>query len=346
MSAEHSYTSGVEKMLFVLSRGFCYAPTCKNPVVRFEAGGDPEVTVFIAHIRAARPNGPRWVAHMKPEERKSFSNLLLLCKKHHTMVDSKNNEKKYPIETLEEWKKRREEYLGSRIAGLATLTEDRLIELLGKVAAGSRHEILEAIEQVHGISQEVREMLKTVVDEPYRRPIVDPDALASLEHSAGMLSFLQDHTPILAESADAIASLADHGSMLIKFSNAISAMPDLTAMGNLEEVAVRVGLEAERVQTAAQQVEQATARLSNTASALASDASRVVPYQREEAPSPPAAAHFVPTITAEELRSLQHQQAESTPEVKISRKQLFLRGMALGAAIILLIQLTGILFFR
>ncbi|MEU1763354.1 hypothetical protein ACFYPF_28935 [Micromonospora sp. NPDC005223] len=279
MSGEHSYASGVEKMLFVLSRGFCYAPTCKNPVVRFEAGGEPEVAVFIAHIRAARPNGPRWVEKMEPEERKAFPNLLLLCKKHHIMVDSKKNEEKYPVETLEEWKKRRERQLGSQIRGLSFLTEDSLLGFLEKVATSSRDEIMGAIEKVHGLSREMKDMLKSIVDEPYRRPVVDPDAVTSLEHSAGMLAFLQDHTPVLAESARAISSLADHNGVLIRFSDAIGKMPDLSlsTVGNWEYVAGAMGIQVEKLQLAASQVDDATAKLADAASKLDTSADYAEP---------------------------------------------------------------------
>ncbi|MEU8220795.1 hypothetical protein AB0C47_34180 [Micromonospora taraxaci] len=349
MSGEHSYASGVEKMLFVLSRGFCYAPTCQNPVVRFEADGAPEVTVFIAHIRAARPNGPRWAENMDPEERRSFSNLLLLCKRHHTLVDSKNNEKKYPAETLEEWKRRREKLLGSQIKGLAFLTEDRLIKVLQEVAAGSRNEIIGAIERVHGLSREMKEMLKVIVDEPYRRPLVDPEAVTSLEHSAGMLAFLQDHTPVLAQSARAISSLADHNGVLIKFSDAVAAMPDLspTSVGNWEYVAAEMGIKAGELRAAASQVGDVADKLAAAVDVLDSNADAVVPHQhRSTSRAYEAECVRSDAPESEDRSSTDTQQPELLTQSGISRRKLLLRGVALGAALILLIQIIGLLFFK
>ncbi|WBC17742.1 hypothetical protein O7600_13340 [Micromonospora sp. WMMA1998] len=350
MSGEHSYASGVEKMLFVLSRGFCYAPTCKNPVVRFEAGGEPEVAVFIAHIRAARRNGPRWVEEMDPEDRKSFENLILLCKKHHVMVDSKKNEKKYPVETLLEWKRLREKQLGSQIKGLSFLTEDDLISVLEKVATGSRNQMMDAIERVHGLSREMKDMLKSIIDEPYRRALVDPDAVTSLEHSAGMLAFLQDHTPVLAHSAQAISSLADHGSVLVKFADAVKGMPDLTLamVANLEYAAADLAEKTEQLRGTSEVVGESTGKLVAAASILADKStSQEPPYWNGQSVQADEADYTDAPIAEAELRHLDDAvSVEPGSDGRVTKRKLFFRGMAAGAALILLIQLAGILFFK
>lgn len=286
---------------------------------------------------------------MEPEERKAFANLLLLCKKHHTMVDSKKNEKKYPVETLEEWKRRRERHLGSHIRGLSLLTEDRLVEFLEKAATSSRDEIMGAIEKVHGLSREVKDMLRAIVDEPYRRPLVDPDAVTSLEHSAGMLAFLQDHTPVLAESARAITSLADHNGVLIRFSDAISKMPDLSlnTVGNWEYLAVALGAQVDKLQLAASQVDEATAKLEAAAGkwAASADSAELPPVLEVYHPHTPSEyGHGL--ISGAEEGHLDDAQDKHAPDDRATRKKFFLWGMAIGAALILLIQLTGILFVK
>jgi len=92
---DRSYLSGVEKALFILSRGRCYEPTCQQPVMRL-IKGEPIVNVHIAHICSHNDNGPRCAIRMSREERRSFRNLILLCKPHHTVIDRKRNERDYP----------------------------------------------------------------------------------------------------------------------------------------------------------------------------------------------------------------------------------------------------------
>lgn len=42
MSNDRYYTAGTKEALFMLSRGYCYEPTCKERVMRWtEAGGAP-----------------------------------------------------------------------------------------------------------------------------------------------------------------------------------------------------------------------------------------------------------------------------------------------------------------
>ena len=41
----------------------------------------------IAHIEAAKPEGPRFRESMTDEDRRASANLLLLCGTHHTIID-------------------------------------------------------------------------------------------------------------------------------------------------------------------------------------------------------------------------------------------------------------------
>jgi hypothetical protein len=350
MGSEHTYTSGVEKMLFVLSRGYCYAPTCNNPVVRFDANDKPEVTVFIAHIHAARRHGPRWKEDMEPEERKSFGNLLLLCKNHHMIVDSKQHEKRFPASVLKKWKERREKALASQIKGLAFLTEDQLVSHLGKAAADSRDKVLREIDRVHGLTAEVVSLLKVIVDEPYRRPVVDPDDLASLERSAGMLSFLQDHTPVLAQSAQAISQLADYSGPLMNFARAVEQMPDLSTIGNVEYVSAVLGSEAGRIDEAAVRVHTAVDRLQEAAQSV--DIASQVPPSPYAGPAPPKSwldSDVDEIATGDPGHNNVAAGKHSTTRDLgwISRIPVQFRwGLGVGVTMILLIQLVGILFFK
>jgi len=63
---------------------------------------------------------------MTDDDRRSFPNLILLCKPHHDLVD-KIRPDDSPVETLEQWKLQREE---GESAALRSITEDRLEELI------------------------------------------------------------------------------------------------------------------------------------------------------------------------------------------------------------------------
>jgi phytoene/squalene synthetase len=76
---------------------------------------------------------------MSDEERASFTNLLLLCKPHHDLVDRIEPDR-YPAETLEKWKAAREGDAATEVTSLSNLTEARLPEMIESAVAapGSR----------------------------------------------------------------------------------------------------------------------------------------------------------------------------------------------------------------
>lgn len=59
---------------------------------------DPSLVGDIAHIVAEKKSGPRGASLLTPEQRNLFSNLILLCKEHHKIVD--DNEEMYTVEVL------------------------------------------------------------------------------------------------------------------------------------------------------------------------------------------------------------------------------------------------------
>lgn len=71
------------KRLFAVSRNRCAFPGCKIPLV--EDSGT--VTGEIAHIKSVSENGSRFDPKQTDEERHSFDNLILLCGRHHRVVD-------------------------------------------------------------------------------------------------------------------------------------------------------------------------------------------------------------------------------------------------------------------
>ena len=77
------------KLLFALSGNRCAFPDCPKTLVHDASGVDDHVIVGeIAHIVAEQRQGPRGLENLRDEERNKYSNLLLLCREHHKIVDS------------------------------------------------------------------------------------------------------------------------------------------------------------------------------------------------------------------------------------------------------------------
>jgi hypothetical protein len=81
------------KRLFALSGNRCAFPKCRTPLV-VEGANVGEV----CHIKAARPDGPRYDHEQSNSDRHGFDNLILLCGIHHTVVD--DDETAYTVERL------------------------------------------------------------------------------------------------------------------------------------------------------------------------------------------------------------------------------------------------------
>ena len=91
----------IRRALYTLSRGRCYAPECDEPVIVID-GGEPVFVGEVAHIVAALEAGPRGSADVG--DREVFENLLILCGRHHKIVDNPRTGDRYPVEVLREWK--------------------------------------------------------------------------------------------------------------------------------------------------------------------------------------------------------------------------------------------------
>ena len=77
-------TSSTLRVLYAHSGNKCAFPECIQPV--FEDNG--LYTGICCHIEAYSPKGPRYNTATSIEEKNSDSNLILLCSRHHTIIDS------------------------------------------------------------------------------------------------------------------------------------------------------------------------------------------------------------------------------------------------------------------
>ncbi len=157
------YPQAVRAALIALCGGTCYWPACPEPVVRF-VDGDPVSNLQIAHIRAAEDRGPRSVPSMPPPQRKTFSNLILLCHPHHVIVD-KRRPQDFPATTLEKWKADRERGHEAALSRIGDVTAEQLQDVLAS-AMKERDEILHrALGRLEQSDAEAAELLRSLVDE-------------------------------------------------------------------------------------------------------------------------------------------------------------------------------------
>lgn len=93
--------------LWSRSRNVCAFPGCSEPLIQAENGG--LVTIGeIAHIHAQSPGGPRYRGDLPPTEVDSAANCMVLCPKHHKVVDKSVD---LPTaETLRAWKRAHESH--------------------------------------------------------------------------------------------------------------------------------------------------------------------------------------------------------------------------------------------
>ena len=93
----------------------CSCPECRVPTVGPSEESEQKVSNIgeASHICAAAPGGPRYNPEMTPEERKSISNCIWLCRKHARIIDLDSS--KYTVEVLRKWKRDAEEFASQEL---------------------------------------------------------------------------------------------------------------------------------------------------------------------------------------------------------------------------------------
>ena len=209
--AKRTYGAGVTSALLALCRGTCYAPGCGVPVVRF-LGETPMNNLEIAHIYALHPNGPRYVAQMSIADRNAFSNLILLCHPHHTLID-KISPSEYPAYILIGWKKKREAGQASALQAIGSIDEIGLQDLVKSAFEERDRHIEQVLEDLNATNREAAQVMQELRDElqSVRRlsTIVDPDTVDLLNGAANLLTHLPDTAPVLMSAASTIEALPD-----------------------------------------------------------------------------------------------------------------------------------------
>lgn len=86
------------KILIAESGGYCAFPACPEYLVSEDTEDDDEVFLGeIAHIVGSFRQGPRGESGLTEEDRSKHDNLVLLCNKHHKIVDGQKNHYSVPV---------------------------------------------------------------------------------------------------------------------------------------------------------------------------------------------------------------------------------------------------------
>lgn len=99
-------TDSTIKKLFAFSNNRCAFPSCENTIVDRST---LTVTGKVCHIKAKNKFGPRYDESQTDEDRHSFQNLILLCAKHHDIIDDKTQVERFTVETLMGYKRKHEQ---------------------------------------------------------------------------------------------------------------------------------------------------------------------------------------------------------------------------------------------
>ncbi|MFD6637813.1 hypothetical protein ACFWDN_18590 [Micromonospora chalcea] len=167
---------------------------------------------------------------MSDDERRSFSNLIWLCKAHHKVVD-RNGGSDYPIEVLERWKSERESPAMVALKGLGQLDEERLQEMIGEALESAHDKLSDALARFEQVDSEAANLLANLIDEissTGRLGVVpDPDVSAMLAEAAERLIVLPDYAPMLDSAGQRLSFLPDAASQLANAAESLAHLADV-----------------------------------------------------------------------------------------------------------------------
>jgi hypothetical protein len=102
------------KRLWGRAASRCAFPDCRQELIEAMTGDRGDVLVGQeAHIIARNADGPRGESDLGASQRDSYENLMLLCARHHIIVD--NDLKAYPVEVLLRMKSDHELWVASQL---------------------------------------------------------------------------------------------------------------------------------------------------------------------------------------------------------------------------------------
>jgi hypothetical protein len=113
------FTSPTIRTLAARAGYRCSNPDCRKPTAGPHTDARKAANIGVAaHITAASLGGPRYDTVLTEQERKDISNAIWLCQNCARHID--NDEKRFPVELLLEWKKISEEEAFRQISSSGT----------------------------------------------------------------------------------------------------------------------------------------------------------------------------------------------------------------------------------
>lgn len=150
MARRKAIPARVWRLLYAHSGNRCAFPDCSAPI--FEDSG--QLTGECCHIEAYSPKGARYNASQTDEERNQADNLILLCSRHHKIIDG--NPTEYTVAALQDMKAQHERQFSAQTL---ELNAQQLTSL--RNAQSEFWQRIDAVDHVEAIVSE----LKIVVDQ-------------------------------------------------------------------------------------------------------------------------------------------------------------------------------------
>lgn len=129
--------------LWVKAGGRCEFPGCNQVLWRDDVTLSKMNASYIAHIISDSPKGPRGHPVLSKQLAKEFSNLMLMCDKHHRLIDREKVDE-HPVELLQQYKKQHEK----RIEWITSLTPKRKTHVLSFAANIGNRKSVFSFEQI------------------------------------------------------------------------------------------------------------------------------------------------------------------------------------------------------
>lgn len=198
------------RMLYVNSGNQCAFPGCVNKIMDEEGNFIAQV----CHIEAANEGGERFNPNMTNEERRDYSNLLLLCYEHHQVT---NNIERYSVSVLQKMKEQHENKFKNIIEDMSTsfiadVTKSQLV-----IYPKTLNSMNKELEWGHG-KEELEKTIEIMIDEINKLENITPASrsvfLTMLERSEGTTIMLQEVQDLLGLSNK---QMAKHLDILTKY---------------------------------------------------------------------------------------------------------------------------------
>lgn len=103
-----------QKILWARAAGLCSMAECRDALTLDGSSQDVHVLGEMCHVVGESADGPRGKSPTPIEERSLYSNLILLCTKHHTIIDK--DVARYPVEVLHAIKDKHEQWVSETLS--------------------------------------------------------------------------------------------------------------------------------------------------------------------------------------------------------------------------------------